>query len=262
MNILNTKAEAEKLDEKEKELYEGWRFAVQHEEKYDSKNSPMHEVLRSLSLWSKDHVNHPVVSIYLDLKGGGAYYGDHLHFVSQLDSAIKWGLGRERIFAPADLQKDAPTLLEGVRKYGWPTLQELQNKFVLVISGSDNDPPVRERRNIYSSTEPLYRLCFVDIDQRGCEPKNNNCDINHPHYQKGDRVFVNIQLGNNNWRQLGKDAYANGFVSRVWKANKKEDWDEARKAQIHFIATDKIRNHKWAAVNDAGCNFSEISTTP
>lgn len=249
VNILNTKEEAEKLTETEKEKYEGWRFAVQHGEKYDSKNAPMHDVLRSLRKWSKEHEGHDVVTIFLDLKGGGAYYGDHHHFVSQLDGAIDWGLGSDIIFAPKDLQKDASSLLEGARKYGWPSLEQLQNKFILVISGSDTDKPVRERRDIYCETDPHLRLCFVDIDQRGCNPKKENCNIHHPHYNKGDRVFVNIQLGNNHWSQLGRDAGNNGFVTRVWKANKQADWDEAKRAQINFIATDKIRHYKWAAVS-------------
>ena len=64
-------------------------------------------------------------------------------------------------------------------------------RFILVISGSDTDAPVRQRRNTYSSTDPSSRLCFVDIDQRGCEPKSHNCDINHPHYQK---VFLYLLL--------------------------------------------------------------------
>ena len=90
VNILNTKEEADKLNEVEKQAYEGWRFAIQHGEKYDSKNAPLHDVFRSLRKWSEDHPSHHVVTICLDLKGGAAYHGDHGHFVNQLDSAIKW----------------------------------------------------------------------------------------------------------------------------------------------------------------------------
>ena len=73
---------------------------------------------------------------------------------------------------------------------------------------------------------------------------------------QGDWVFVNIQLGNNDWRKLGRDTHGNGFVSRFvlsffpisffissfstspssssstnafdrgWRANKDAEWDE------------------------------------
>lgn len=29
-------------------------------------------------------------------------------------------------------------------------------------------------------------------------------------------MFVNIQLGNKDWKKLGRDAYANNFVSRYY----------------------------------------------
>lgn len=61
-----------------------------------------------------------------------------------------------------------------------------------MLSGSDKEEETRERREKYSSTNPKSRLCFVDIDQRGCNPQNQNSDINHPHYQKVSFFIVVI----------------------------------------------------------------------
>ncbi len=55
-------------------------------------------------------------------------------------------LGRVRIFTPAMLQRDAPTVLEGVRRHGWPTLGELRGKFIVIFSGKDISSSYVERQ--------------------------------------------------------------------------------------------------------------------
>jgi len=256
VNVLGTEGEHAKMSEEEIEKYNGWRFSVQHHLRYRENAAIMTDVFSGLKKWSIEHPDHTVLTVHLDMKQ--AHVGTDTDFVKQIDEAVVWGLGRDRLFTPGDLMKDACNLVEGAKKYGWPTLQELKNKFIIVITGADAMPGglsshVRKRRQIYASTEPQNRMCFVDIDQRACSHHAglNNDDFDNPYYKdQTDRVFLNIQLGNHDWEKLGKETYKSGWmISRLWKANNERDWIAARKAKIHLIATNQIRNHPWASIS-------------
>jgi hypothetical protein len=226
----------------------GWVFGVQHGGAFRPETPRLDRCLAEIKAWADAHPRHDVITIHLDLKRE-ATLGDDAVFAPEIDRVIAEGLGKDRIFAPALLQRDAPTLLDGARKRGWPLLDELRGKFILVFSGEDGDEAVARRRRAYAAAAPRERLAFVDIDQRAAGKGGaDECDIENPHYAEGSRVFVNIQLGRKDWERLARGARGRGFVTREWKANDEEAWRRALEAGVNILSTDRIRGHAWSTV--------------
>merc|ERR1712146_352995 len=126
---------------------------------------------------------------------------------------------------------------------------------------------IATRRRVYCERSPTT-AAFVDLDQRGAisnprEELNNtnntpeqelavstetnhintrysDTDIQHPYYQQGNRIFLNIQKDRGNWEHLAKEASLNGFMTRIWKCNTEEDFQKAKDVRINFIATDHV----------------------
>ena len=227
---------------------ETWVFGVQHGGPYTPATPGLVKCLREVRSWSESHPRHHVVTIHIDLKEE-ATLGEDKIFVQQIDEIFAGSLGKDRIFRPSELKRDAPSLLAGVEKYGWPELKELRGRCILVFSGSDGEEAVQRRRRAYYTTDPRERFAFVDLDQRAAGAHGaDECDIKAPYYNEGSRVFVNIELGRKDWTRLGREAHQRGFVTREWKANDEASWRAAREAGINILTTDRIRNYPWASV--------------
>lgn len=225
-----------------------WVFGVQHGGPYTPQTPGLARCLREVRQWADAHPGHDVITIHIDLKEE-ATLGDDKVFAAQIDRVFAGELGKERILAPFQLERDAPTLLEGIKRHGWPSLKDLRGKFIIIFSGGDGDEPVARRRRAYFTTSRRDRLAFVDLDQRAAGAKGGDeCDIKSSYYQEGWRVFVNIELGRKDWARLGREARRQGFVTREWKANDEASWRAAREAGINILSTDRIRNHLWATV--------------
>ena len=98
----------------------------------------MRECLQEISIWSKSQQESDLIQITIDLKSG-ACLGDDEIFCEKIDEMLITELGGlDKIFTPTQLKRDAPTLLEGARRFGWPILQELKNKFIITLSGIFN----------------------------------------------------------------------------------------------------------------------------
>jgi hypothetical protein len=225
----------------------GWVFGVQHGGAFRPETPRLERCLAEIRAWAGAHAGHDVVTVHLDLKRE-ATLGDDAIFAKEIDAALAKGLGKDNIFTPALLRRDAATLLEGARKHGWPALRDLRGKFILVFSGGDGEEPVARRRRAYLAA-PGERLAFVDLDQRAAgQAGADECDIEGPYYAEGSRVFINIQLGRRDWERLARGARGRGFVTREWKANDEDAWRRAIEAGVNVLSTDRIRGHAWASV--------------
>jgi hypothetical protein len=226
-----------------------WEFAVQHGGAYEPDNPKLRDCLKEIEEWSNANRDRGVVTIHVDLKDG-ACVGDPKIFAEKIDGIFAETLDRASIFKPAELQKDAASLLEGARKYGWPTLGDLKNKFILCFSGGDRDPSVFETRRTYATTDPEKRLAFVDLDMRHASRFGmHEGYIENPYYNEGGRVFLNLQRGKPGWLLLAQRAQeVGGFVTRVWRCNTSESWYDARDAGVNAISTDRISGETWAKV--------------
>lgn len=226
-----------------------WRFCVQHGGTYSEEAPQLRDALAELRAFSDADRRHRVIMLHVDLKNR-ACHGDVATFCTKIDEIFTETLGRERIFTPAELQRDAETLLDGARRYGWPTLGQLRGKFIICFSGEDLDPKVYAHKEGYATTDPAERLAFVDYDMRYAYREGQDAGyIENPYYNRGTRVFINLQRGRPGWLLLGKRAAEEGgFVTRVWQLNTEESWRDGQRAGINVLATDMVRDHEWAQV--------------
>lgn len=218
-----------------------WPSTLQHDGTYDWKLATLYDALKIIHNWHLEKPGHEVVTISLDLKNAPA---DDATYTQKIEQTFIATLGAENIYTPGMLQGDHPTLLAGARAQGWPTIDKLRNKFILVFTGEESDPAVARRR-AYLSRDTKKRLAFVDIDQR----KAGN-DLNKAPYTDGNRVFINIPFGRSGWCELAAKAPEAGFATRVYTLNNENDWNTALRAAVNILATDKVRGHKWAKVGD------------
>ncbi|HEX9985351.1 MAG TPA: Ca2+-dependent phosphoinositide-specific phospholipase C [Thermoanaerobaculia bacterium] len=227
---------------------DNWASSVQHDSTYDWKNTTLLDGLTILRNWARANPSHDVVTVIMDLKNAP---GDDATYARKVEEQFVQALGRENLFTPGALQRDAVTLLAGARQYGWPTLAQLKNKFILVFSGADGDTSVRRRRE-YLSADTRNRLAFVDWDQRTA----GNDPARAP-YTNGNRVFINIDYGSSGWCDLAVRAQsATGFVTRAWVMNDSGSWTSAQRAAVNVLATDKVKSNSWAFVGNGSAPFT------
>lgn len=223
-----------------------WASALQHGGAYNWKLATLRDALLILHNWHLANLGQDVVTVSLDLKNAP---GDDATYTRKVEQTFVETLGRENLYTPGMLQGDYLTLLEGARAQGWPTIDKLRGKFILVFTGSDSDKkddPVTRRRE-YLSKDTKQRLAFVDIDQRAA-----GNDLNGPAYTKGNRVFINIAFGSQGGCELALKAQAaGGFATRAYTLNNESDWNAALRAAINILATDKVKGHSWAKVGNA-----------
>jgi hypothetical protein len=220
-----------------------WPSTLQHGGAYDWKKATLRDALLILHNWHLANPGHDVVTVSLDLKGAA---GDDATYTRKIEQTFTETLGAGNLYTPGLLQGNAATLLAGARTNGWPTIDELRNKFILVFTGEDSDGAVARRR-AYLSQDTKKRLAFVDIDQRTA-----GNDPSKPPYTNGNRVFISIAYGSSGWCDLALKAQAaGGFATRAYTLNSESSWDAARRAAINILATDKVRDHSWAKVGAA-----------
>jgi Phosphoinositide phospholipase C, Ca2+-dependent len=212
-----------------------WASTLQHGGAYDWKKATLRDALLILHNWHLANLGQDVVTVSLDLKNAP---GDDATYTRKIEQTFVETLGRENLYTPGMLQGNAATLLAGARAQGWPTIDKLRGKFILVFTGADSDKDVKRRRE-YLSQDTKQRLAFVDIDQRTA-----GNDPDKPPYTDGNRVFISIAFGSRGWCDLALKAQkAGGFATRAYTLNNESDWNAALRAAINILATDKVKGH-------------------
>jgi hypothetical protein len=220
-----------------------WPSTLQHGGAYDWKLATLRDALLILHNWHLANPGHDVVTVSLDLKGAA---GDDATYTRKIEQTFTETLGAANLYTPGMLQGGAATLLAGARAQGWPTIDQLKDKFILVFTGADSDTAVARRRR-YLSQDTKQRLAFVDIDQRTA-----GNDPSKPPYTDGNRVFISIAYGSSGWCDLALKAQAaGGFATRAYTLNSQSSWDASLRAAINILATDKVKGHSWAKVGNA-----------
>jgi Phosphoinositide phospholipase C, Ca2+-dependent len=211
-----------------------WSWSVHHDEYQGRADAQLTEYLRHLRTWSVFNGRHDVITITLDLK---ARARDRRQFPRYLDVTIEELLGRERLFTPAELRGSASSLVAGAMATGWPSLEELRGRFILVLSG---DEPTKAS---YASSS-RHRLCFADRRVGEHDPL--------PSLKSGDRVFFNLNA-TEDWTWTDRMewfAQQPGLLTRAYVANSADLWERLLAADVNILSTDKVRNHSWARVGD------------
>lgn len=210
---------------------EGNYWSVGHVGGYSSSERQLSQFLNELRVWAEQDHRHDVVTLYLDLKEV------HEGFEDGLDQYISQYLSRP-IYRPGELMGGQSSVPNGARTYGWPTLESLRGKFIIVISG-DSDAKLA-----YSNDNPRERLCFADKDRDQDEAPESNT-----------RVFFNYHLYENDQDEWGPvfegQATNPASVCRGYVINEGDFWGEVLAAGCNILATDRVKGHGWAKVNSA-----------
>lgn len=211
-----------------------WSWSVHHDEYQGRADLQLSEYLRHLRRWSEFHPGHDVITITVDLKERARDLRD---FPRYLDATIDEFLGHERLFRPSDLLGDHQTLVAAAMATGWPPLEDLRGRFVLCLSGD-------ERTKASYARSSRDRLCFADRRVREGDPLPSASD--------GHRVFFNFNVTEDwSWdERLRWFARQHGFITRAYVVNSSDLWDRVITAGANIVATDKVRNHRWAHVGD------------
>jgi hypothetical protein len=215
---------------------DGLQWSVSHSSTYDPSYPQLSQYLRQLREYGEQNPGHDPIAMYLDLKRVTTE-----QFPAQLDQYIRDYLGGDAgtpIYPPRLLMRDAQTLAEGARRYGWPTVGELRGLFIFCLTGS------RDAKARYAVTDPADRLCFADKDEDpSADPSSD------------DRVFFNYHLYSSDFDKwcpvFMRAAPRRDAIIRAFVLNGETLWNNALTCGCHVLATDKIKGHSWAKVGDA-----------
>ena len=189
------------------------------------------DCFHQLRAYHDAHPEHQVITIFFDvneLRAPG-------HARADFYALIRRSFPAGAVLGPPDFMAACPgakSLQEAVTNpgCGWPRLQDLQGKFMMVVAGGDQ---------LFRAAgyDPLRDLVF--LAEYHTEAKNI--------HRYPDCIFFNFR-GPLGFARAVQEA---GFVSRAYVLNSPEDYQQARKNGAHLLATDKIdiRKFPWTALS-------------
>jgi hypothetical protein len=190
--------------------------------------SSLTECLKKVKAWHDRHPGHEVITIWLQLVGDWNKKG---HNPLDLDSNIRRCLTRDMIYTPYRfLLAGGAGSLQQAAASGWPLLDSLKGKFVIVLTG--NNPAC----SVYLKS--AQTACFV-------APQN----IDSTEVLSGDwsnAVFFNFSTSQ---AGVARFVSSHGLVARMYAKPRLKtagsiespaDYELALKYQIQHIATDHV----------------------
>ncbi|WP_437922103.1 Ca2+-dependent phosphoinositide-specific phospholipase C [Sphingobacterium sp. LRF_L2] len=212
-------------------------------------------------VWHLNNQGHLPILVQIEPKSGGGYHDFHKHLDDYIAKYFLGdGLDRSNIFIPNDFFKtdDLPTgpypvpadssLCAKVVADGWPTLDELKDKFIFVLSGGNG------WKTEYANQPGLLTslICFSD---------QGIADDEEPQVpEKGNFVFFNCNVRSKNADKFTKfipKFTDKNLLTRAYEVNGEDLWASTLKAQFSLLATNKIKNNKWAYVSNDGAPYKE-----
>jgi hypothetical protein len=116
-------------------------FAVEHDPFFDDRSncSPLSACLERLRRWSDEHPGHIPVFVLLEPKDPSPVFDPvrddwDARAFRKLDRTVRSVLGPSDLVTPDDVRGDAPTLRKAVLEHGWPKLEDVRGKFVVVLN--------------------------------------------------------------------------------------------------------------------------------
>lgn len=203
-------------------------FQVSHRNTGDT---PLSAYLNELKTWSNTNKDHDVVWITIDVK---SKHGDAGSFPDELDTYLtKYFdtslIASSKILFP-NFKNDTQKLSDVVAKDGWPTLDQLLNKFIICISGNSTD-----FKKAYYHQFPTKRLCLVDSD-----------DFDQLN-QSNSRVVYNRKSGDVEASKC-KTLISQNMIIRIYDVDSSEDWTKATNLGANILATNDLTGYTWAKV--------------
>ncbi|HET7486926.1 MAG TPA: Ca2+-dependent phosphoinositide-specific phospholipase C [Acidimicrobiales bacterium] len=214
------------------------QWSVQHDEDYKLYNRQLSQFLAELRGWSAGTPGHDVVTVLICLKG----IADHAGFPQQLDDYVGsflCGSDRSRLYTPGDLLErgGGGDLRTAVRSGGWPSLDELRDRFLIVLTGAEAELATYAR-------SPADRLGFACVDcGDDTRPPADYID------GRPNQLFLNYHLfGDHRASWVRNLAAVRNDPSIVTRGYRVSDawWGDAVAAGVNMLATDNV-SHPWSA---------------
>lgn len=175
--------------------------------------------------------DHEVITLFLDVKQRFHTTASASQSGRRFDELLSSELG-DAIYRPADLLATAPgasSLRDAVQQVGWPRLVDLRGRFLVVLTGKDEDLASYAA----TSREPMvFRSALVD---RASDVPGGDENV----------VFYNMHA---NDVAHARKVYDEGFVSRAYYLDEPGPWDRAVDSRCHHLATDMVnsRTDTWS----------------
>lgn len=218
------------------------------------RNSSIHRLSGFLQMCAGVHralPEHEVITLFLDIKDGFPADPTATRSPARFDALLEARLGAH-LFRPADLLARDPQAVDVrdvVRGAGWPTLRELQGRFIVVLTGG----PLQLANYIGPGESARDRAAFMSAGISDLGPIGAD----------GDVVFYNMSDEN---LGLAHAVGSRGFVSRAYYVNDASAWDEAADGHCHHVATDLVnaRRDRWSTTTGpTGYPFrTHVGATP
>jgi Phosphoinositide phospholipase C, Ca2+-dependent len=206
---------------------------------------PLSDYLTALNIWSASHPGHRVITLDFEHK---IDYPDSALIAGYFRDYLQTYLDPRRIFKPSDLlaldaTTDHPDLQSAVRaKGGWPTLSELQDRFILVQNNLPaSDPLCFARYGSFARFEDNNRnVLFYYQKISGTDPENWTMDAARIRSRTGLIT-------------RGYTVNACGFLDDLTNDTQNcgpRLWSQALTSGLNMIATDHINNGltRWSMV--------------
>ena len=198
---------------------------------------PLADYLSDLLSFHADQETHDPIWVTLDIK---SEKGDVQPFPGEIDAYLSEWFDANLIFRPSKLRQNSQlSLLDNVRKTGWPKISELKGKFIFCLSGNE------AWKSLYADKMTEESLCFADFDVSD----DKSFEVLEPTLPT-DRIVLNMHWKDESdkWEASTKELLALGYLTRAYLFNSESIWSKGKKASINILATDKVRNHEWACV--------------
>jgi hypothetical protein len=124
------------------------------------------ECLEIIKRWSLAHRKHVPIIVLLEIKDEPIPLAQVQPFdkpaLDQLDTEIRAVFdSADLLLMPDEVRKDAPTLSEGIQRYGWPLLDQVRGRTMFVLHAYE------PHRSLYVNGDPALRgrAMFVQSDE-------------------------------------------------------------------------------------------------
>ncbi|GGF06208.1 Ca2+-dependent phosphoinositide-specific phospholipase C [Flavobacterium limi] len=226
-------------DYKDGKISSGY-FKVSHT-KGNTTASHLDEWLGYIFGWHNNNPNHLPVVVYIDIKSSE---GGYLNFGDRIDQYLRKYFDESIIYTPGELylsqsKENDDTyndLCSFVVQKGWPQINQMLGKIIFCLTGGS------DWKKEYADSSDLLttRLCFSDDGSEYETPPIT-----------GNRIFFNFDTKKKDkWDEMIKKYSTNNFITRVYVVNDADLWETALNCTFSAIATNKIKNHKWAYVGN------------
>ncbi|TDW52756.1 calcium-dependent phosphoinositide phospholipase C [Flavobacterium sp. 270] len=193
--------------------------------------------------WHNTNPNHLPIVVYIDIKSSE---GGYLDFGDRIDQYLTKYFDKSIIYTPGILYSSQPKengdtfndLCSFVVQKGWPQIDQMSGKIIFCLTGNP------DWKKTYADSSDLLtnRLCFSDNGAEEEAPPTT-----------GNRIFFNFDIKKKDkWNDMIKKYSTNNLITRVYEVNNPDLWEKALTCTFSAIATNKIRNNKWAYVSNQG----------